>query len=403
MNTRHDIAEILRVTEEFNSIKDLDALLDHILLVARRFTGADAGSIFLRNGDALTFSYVQNDTLFRDPTGSKRHLYTGYDLPISEKSIAGYVAKNREILRIADAHNLDPALPCQFNQSFDEQTQYRTVSLLTLPLCSQGANLTGVLQMINKQEAPGRVVPFTEEDEKFGKYFAGSAAMAIDRARMTRELILRMIRMAELRDPKETAAHVNRVGAYAIELYDYWARRHGVADEEIRKLKDHLRIAAMLHDVGKVGISDLILKKPGRLDPEERAVMQYHAIYGARLFRDHTSELDRMSAEISLNHHEKWDGTGYPGSIGDIYARDAGMGTGKKGEEIPVLGRIVALADVYDALICRRCYKDPWPEEKVLETIRQDTGTHFDPEIVEAFFAIQDTLNAIREKYRDAE
>lgn len=400
MIEKPDLAEVLHASEEINALHDLDALLDRVLLEARRFLRADAGSIFLRNENRLTFSYVQNDTLFRDPSGSKKHLYEQIEIEIVETSIAGYVAKTKSPLRIADAYAIDSALPYRFNSSIDERTRYRTRSILTLPLLSHGAHLSGVLQVINKS-GTGGVVPFSEEDERLGNHFARSAALAIERARTTRELILRMIRMAELRDPKETGPHVNRVGSYSIELYDRWAGVHGVSGSEIKRTKDNLRMASMLHDVGKIGIPDAILKKPGRLDDAERAVMQFHSIYGARLFQNQTSDLDRMAAEICLNHHEKWDGTGYPGKAGDIYASDVGMGPGKRGEEIPILGRITALADVYDALSCRRCYKDPWPEEKVIGIIREDSGRHFDPEVVEAFFSLQDTFGAIRERYKD--
>jgi response regulator RpfG family c-di-GMP phosphodiesterase len=129
--------------------------------------------------------------------------------------------------------------------------------------------------------------------------------------------------------------------------------------------------------------------------------MQWHVIFGARFFENSTSDLDIMSAEIALNHHEKWNGGGYPGKIDNIYRNDLHMGAGKQDGEIPLYARIVALADVYDALISRRTYKEPLPEEKTLEIIRQESGRHFDPEVVEAFFSIYDVIVAIREKYQE--
>jgi HD-GYP domain-containing protein (c-di-GMP phosphodiesterase class II) len=162
-----------------------------------------------------------------------------------------------------------------------------------------------------------------------------------------------------------------------------------------------LRIAAMLHDVGKVAISDLVLKKNGPLSQEEFAQMKGHVILGARLFTDSTSDWDDMAAEIALNHHEKWDGTGYPGKVADIFADDWSSGPGKKEIEIPLTARIVALADVYDALTSERIYKDEWPEEKVLQHIRDQKGKHFDPELVDIFFSIYDVLRAIKDKYSE--
>ena len=229
---------------------------------------------------------------------------------------------------------------------------------------------------------------------------------------MTRSIILRMNRMAEMRDPKETGAHVNRVAGYAAEIYDRWAFNRGVPERERERTKDTLKMAAMLHDVGKVAISDLILKKPARFTPEEYKIMQAHTCFGAKLFVDRQSELDIISAEVALRHHENWDGTGYPGMV-DIWAEDPisapvecgpdGNARKLKGEEIPLGGRIVAVADVYDALISKRVYKEPWDSGKVYDEIRSMSGTKFDPEIVAAFFEILPRIEEIRSRYPDAE
>jgi HD-GYP domain-containing protein (c-di-GMP phosphodiesterase class II) len=168
----------------------------------------------------------------------------------------------------------------------------------------------------------------------------------------------------------------------------------------------------MLHDVGKVAISDLILKKPARFTPEEYKIMQAHTCFGAQLFADPQSELDIISAEVALRHHENWDGTGYPGMV-DIWAEDPyaaplecapeGGPRKLKGEEIPLGGRIVAVADVYDALISKRVYKEPWDSGKVLDEIRAMSGSKFDPEIVTAFFEVLSRIEEIRSRYPDSE
>jgi response regulator RpfG family c-di-GMP phosphodiesterase len=259
------------------------------------------------------------------------------------------------------------------------------------------------MQIINPLRGDRVPASFSPKDEVVLSYFADNAAGAIERAMMTREMILRMIKMCELRDPKETGFHANRVGAYAAEVYHRWAQMQGVADDEIKRTKDLVRIAAMLHDLGKVAISDLILKKPAALTPEEYHLMKYHTIYGARLFFNRESDLDNLSAEIALNHHEYWDGTGYPGKLDDIYQDHLPLAAGKTGEEIPIAGRIVALADVYDALISQRVYKNPWPEEMTVDYLKAQAGKQFDPEVVEAFFAIYDVVTAIKEKYREEE
>ena len=166
----------------------------------------------------------------------------------------------------------------------------------------------------------------------------------------------------------------------------------------------------MLHDVGKVGITDIILKKPGRLTPEEYQIMQYHTVAGARLFEDPTSSLDQLAGEIALNHHERWDGRGYPGYL-DVntnhpiegYTTQDGNPRGKLEDEIPLFGRIVAIADVYDALCSSRSYKEPWSEEKALAEIKIQAGKMFDPELVKLFFSIQDLIGAIKQRYPESE
>lgn len=396
------VLTILKTTDEVNQLKDVDTILDKILYESRRFANADAGSIFLVEKDSLIFSFVQNDTLFKSE-GANAALYQNFGIPISEQSIVGYVAKTRQSLAIDDAYELDPTLPFSFNKSFDEKSGYRTTSMLTIPLIAQESRLVGVMQLINAKNDMGKVVPFDQEARTYIPLFCNNASVAIERGIMNRELILRMMQMAELRDPTETGAHVQRVGAYCAEIYGTWASRRKHSAKDIKKVRDNLRLAAMLHDVGKVGIPDAILKKPGKLDDEEFAVIKTHTIHGARLFNNLTSDLDRMSMEIALCHHEKWEGFGYPGvSYEDVWNEEVKIGDNpRKGEDIPLGARICAVADVYDALASPRSYKDPFPEEKCLSILESDAGTHFDPEIVEIFIEIFDVIKAIKTKYTE--
>ncbi len=395
------LTSLLSVTEDLIHVNDLDTLLDKLLYEARRSTGADAGTVFLVKGGRLRFAYVHNDSLFKDRAQTK-YYYVDLEIPIDDSSLAGYVANNGRSLAIDDVYDIPAEAPYRFNRDFDRSSGYRTRSVLTVPMHTGNGKVVGVLQLINAQDAGGRVIPFSERHLALVNFFANNAAIAVERAMMTRELILRMIKMAELRDPRETGAHVNRVGAYAAEIYEAWAVKQGVRGDERHKTRDLLRVAAMLHDVGKVAISDTILKKPGRLDEAEFHTIKFHTIYGARLFGETTSELDQLSREIALGHHERFDGTGYPGHIDDIFDPQVTLGPGKRGEEIPLVARITALADVFDALISRRVYKDPWPEEKVLATIRHDSGSHFDPQVVDAFLEIYPVIKTIRQRYPDA-
>jgi len=393
-------SKILNIMDKLYHIKDVHALLDAVLLQARQLTKADAGSIYLVENDVLKFSYIHNDTLFGAP-GVNRYLYASHTLAVDNHSLAGYVALTGKPLIMDDVHHIPAGMPFTFNDFFDQLSGYRTQSILAVPLVTSNNKTVGVMQLINPLNDHKEPSAFTLRDQLVLSYFANNAAAAIERAMMTREIILRMIKMCEMRDPKETGVHANRVGAYAAEVYHQWSLKRGIADDDIKRTKDLLRIAAMLHDLGKVAISDLILKKPGRLDSEEFRIMQYHTIHGARLFQNQESDLDVLSAEIALNHHERWDGRGYPGKIDDIFQDQVPMGEGKKGEEIPIAGRIVALADVYDALMSRRVYKGPWSEKTTLSYINDQSGKLFDPEVVDAFLAIYDVIAAIREKYQE--
>ena len=212
-------------------------------------------------------------------------------------------------------------------------------------------------------------------------------------------MVLRMVELAELRDPFETGQHAKRVGAYAVELYGAWAGRHAVSPREVQKVSDALRAAAILHDVGKVAVSDAILRKPHELSYDEKVQMRLHTVHGARLFRRTSSFWDYMASEVCLGHHENWDGSGYPGQLEDIFAEKIYLGPGKKGVEIPLSARVVAIADVYDALISERAYKQEWRQEHALRYIRYQSGRKFDPELVAIFITMADLLRAIEQKY----
>ncbi len=405
-NEKQKFNTVMRLGVEFAEMKDVDVLLERILREARQLVAADAGSIYIKEDVKLKFSYTQNETMQKKLLPGKKLIYSTFTIPINNQTISGYVANTGEAVNIPDAYKLRSGLPYTFSTSYDDLSGYMTRSMLTLPLKTNRGDIIGVLQLINAKDARGRVVPFSKKDEPLILHFANMAAVAIERAQMTRAMIIRTIRMAELRDPMETGPHVNRVASYAVTVYEAWAGKQGVPAAVIEKNRDILRMAAMLHDVGKVAISDAILKKPGRLDDTEREVMKQHTIMGARLFSDRYSEFDEMAAVVALTHHEKWDGTGYPGHVnisdGKVlpgYELSDGTARPRKGQEIPVFGRLVALADVYDALGSQRAYKERWGETRVLEELNSCSGTFFDPEIVELFFSCIETIRSIGERY----
>jgi len=408
LSEKEKLEALTRLGVDLNQIQDLDILMESILTQARRFVNADAGSIYIRNNGMLHFSYTQNDTLQARLRTGQKLIYSLFEIPINGNSIAGFAAETGRPLNLPDVYRLDPTCPYHFDKEFDETADYATRSVLTIPLQTSQGDLLGILQIINALDENRKVIPFTSTDEKMMMHFASIAAVALARAQMTRTILLRMMKMAEMRDPKETGAHVNRVGGYAVEIYENWARRHQVPQKDIDKNRDMLRMAAMLHDVGKVAVSDTLLKKPGRLTAGEFETMKRHTVSGARLFLDRQSDFDDAAAQVALTHHERWDGSGYPGHFDILsdqplkeFARADGTARGKRGDEIPIYGQIVALCDVYDALSSPRVYKDAWDESKVLHQIEADAGRQFNPELVEIFFSCLDALRSIQERYQD--
>jgi len=413
--TKTDYKFIIRLDSELNQIQDFDLLLERILFEARKVVRADAGSIYItvptqegeEGNEKLAIKYSQNETIQKELPPGQKMIYSIFSVAINEKSISGYCAMTKKLINIPDMYNIPKDAPYSFYSSFDKITGYKTVSSLTIPLVSTDGRLMGVIQVMNSKDSSGKIIPFTSDDEVLITHFATNASTVLQRAYITRAMILRMIKMSELRDPKETGTHVNRVAGYAVDIYDRWAYHHKVPTEEREKFRDILKISSMLHDVGKVAISDTILKKPARFTPEEFQVMQNHTVYGASLFNDTSSPVDLLAKDIALTHHENWDGTGYPGWVdpGNGHAEkkdDDGRPLGRKGEEIPLGGRIVAIADVYDALCSKRVYKEPWNEEDVLLELRKLSGSKFDPELVDIFFEIQPNIKHTRERYPDS-
>ena len=215
---KEKINRLLQFGVEINQVADLDLLIEKILSEARELLNADAGSLYIRNENNLNFSYAQNETLQKKLPPNKKLIYTTFSMPITNNSIAGFVANNGSILNIPDAYKISESVPFSFDGSYDKISGYHTQSMLTLPMKNTRSQIIGVLQLINAKDDKDKIVPFREEDEPIVQHLTMYAANAIERAQMTRTTIMRMISMAELRDPKETGPHVNRVATYAVEL-----------------------------------------------------------------------------------------------------------------------------------------------------------------------------------------
>ncbi len=192
------------------------------------------------------------------------------------------------------------------------------------------------------------------------------------------EVIRRLGRAAEYRDDM-TGYHIIRMSRYSQLL----ALAAGMGEKEAEVLLN----ASPMHDIGKIGIPDNVLLKPGKLDLEEWKIMQTHVDIGVEILSGSNSALMDMAAEVAQNHHEKWDGSGYPCAL--------------TGENIPLTGRVVAVADVFDALTTERPYKKAWPIEEAIEFLKDQSGKHFDPRLVELFLEILPDILAVREQYSE--
>lgn len=276
-----------------------------------------------------------------------------------EAGFVGHSLSSGEPLLVEDAY-----LDDRFDRRSDEKTHYHTTSVLAVPLKNSDGAVMGVFQAINKQ---GENKFFTQDDLERLSLTAVYSAKTVESTMLNAELeatqreIIHILGDASEYRSQETGDHIQRVAEVAYNI----ARLYGLPESDCEKI----RLAAPMHDLGKIGIPDAVLNKPGRLSATEYAVMKTHSVIGREMLRSSKRKLLRFAAEIAGSHHERWDGSGYP--------------DGLKGEEIPLAGRICAIADVLDALSCPRCYKEAWPEEEVRAEFVKQRGAQFQAELVD--------------------
>jgi HD-GYP domain-containing protein (c-di-GMP phosphodiesterase class II) len=275
---------------------------------------------------------------------------------------------------VADVYK-DP----RFNPEIDRRTGYRTKSVLAAPMFNAKDHVIGVFQVLNRKNGKS----FDQLDEEVLALLADQASGHVENAQLyqevrkaTQETIIRLAAAVEFKD-HDTRAHLWRMSQYSAIV----AREMGFDPE----WAENLRLAAPMHDIGKIGVPDAILNKPGKLTPEEWVEMKKHPQHGAEILKDSENELMQMSATVALCHHEKWDGSGYP--------------RGLKGDEIPIEARIATIADVFDALTSKRIYKPQFSLEETLSIIRADSGKHFDPQVVDAFLRALPKITPIMEMF----
>ncbi len=342
---------IVRISNE----RDVDRLLISLADMGRDLVSADRCTVWLVDKKA--------DKIWTRVA----HGIDRIEIPLS-KGIAGYVAESGEHLVINDAYKDD-----RFDQQVDIATGYHTRNILALPVEDSKGEILGVYQAINKMTGNKK---FTKQDLEHLLLAASYTGRQLEALALQeeiestqREIILTLAETGEMRS-KETGNHVKRVAEYSQIL----AEAYGLDPENVKLLKD----ASPMHDIGKIAIPDSILLKPSRLTDDERSEMEAHTTLGYEMLKHSDRELLKAAALVAVQHHEKWDGTGYP--------------KGLKGEEIHIFGRLIAIADVFDALICKRVYKDPWPIDKIIGMFTEESGKEFDPKVVETFLQVKDKM-----------
>ncbi|GAB4154125.1 MAG: HD domain-containing protein [Planctomycetota bacterium] len=384
------LRRLLELATAITAEADLDRLLELILKAGVELTLADAGSVYVREGDKLFFRTALNKTLSkRDRKSLTQNFGKSVSIPISEKSLAGFVAMKAESLNIPDAYSIPPERPFSHNKEFDIANKYECHSMLLSPLRNHRDEVVGVIQLINARYVSGQSPwqPFNEEDEKLIQSLSSLAGTALTKSILVTELYetykLVMTRMALAVEQREsdpdTLVHIYRISDYAVEVADALG-----LDSNFKK---YILDAAPMHDIGKQCIPDAILFKPGKLTPEEFDVVKRHTLYGCRLFENMEEPIAKFAYNICRHHHEKVNGVGYP--------------DGLAGDAIPLEARIVAVVDVFDALATDRVYKKAMPVEKCLDILNNDSGSHFDAEIVRAFVSRLPKMLAIRERYEE--
>jgi putative two-component system response regulator len=341
LDSARELVDAIQRLSLARSVEDVQVI---VRTAARRLTGADGATFVLRDGSDCC--YVDEDAI--------SPLWKGQRFPM-RACISGWAMMNREPAVIEDIY-LDERIP------HDAYRPTFVKSLAMVPI----RTLAPIGAIGNYWAARHR--PSAEEVEVL-QALADSTAVAMENVRVYQELddarletLQRLALAAEYRDDA-THEHGRRVARTTALL----AERLGLAPSEVTLLAQ----AAPLHDIGKLAVSDTVLLKPGRLTRAERAQIRGHAAAGAALLAGSTSVVLRLAHEIALTHHEWWDGGGYP--------------SGLRGEAIPLSGRIVALADVFDALTHERPYKPAWPAEEAAAELQRLAGRQFDPRVVEAF------------------
>ena len=347
----------LRLLVEFgtriSSELHLDKLLDTIAQQITQMLDVGRCAIYLKD--------EEKNELWSKIAQGKGLEHTEIRIPLNGEGFISLAARTGQTINLPNAYE-----DARFSIDVDIVTAFRTHSTIAVPLKNNSGEVLGVFQASNKSDG----TPFDKNDEGLLRLLATLASGSIEIAKLYQEVrvaqletIYRLAVTAEYRDQQDTRQHLKNISIISYLL----ALAMGMSKADAELIKN----ASPLHDIGKVALADNILLKPGKLTPEEFEIMKSHTIYGGRILEGAHSKVLQMAHKMSLYHHEKWDGTGYP--------------KGLREEEIPLEARIVTVADVFDALCVFRVYKKAWRTEEALSYILEESGKSFDPHIVAAF------------------
>lgn len=350
-----DLTEKLHTLMEFsaliNSSLDTSLVRQRAIEASTRLLDADAGSLLLVDQD-------RSELYFEVATGEKGDKLKEMRLKIGE-GIAGWVAQTGEPVIVDDVHE-DP----RFCSVADHISDYRTHTLLAVPVRA-GGRIIGVLQAVNKISGT-----FTPEDRDLLMSLAHQVAPAIENAlmyEMMRETFYGVsLALAEALEKRDyyTGGHTNRVSSYCMAI----AGQLGLSEKEM----ETLWLSSILHDVGKIGVLDHVLQKPGRLDEKEFEIMSRHSQYGSEIL-SHIKSLRDIVPGVRA-HHEQFNGTGYPDGLAS--------------DEIPLIARIISVADAFDAMTSDRPYRKALSRKEAFAELERNKGKQFDPDVVSAFLAV---------------
>jgi len=372
------LESLLHVGVNLAAIEDLPTVLHMVLREARRMARAEAGNVYLRQGVGLRLAFTQNARLAPDEMAGKLTEQMG---SVSANSLVGFVAATGRPMNIPDSHHLPGGAPFRISRNLDAATGYRSQSILAVPMKLVEGECVGVIEVINHLDAGGHVGPFPDDRAAALDLLAFMAAGAIHNAlarehtkRANLNLIVDLSVAAEC-GGDDTAGHILRVS----EVSALIAKTLHLPARQV----EVIRFASTMHDIGNIGVPEDILHKPGLLGEDERDLMQRHAEIGAEVVPHPLNDVVEAACTVALTHHERWDGTGYP--------------DGLAGDDIPLIGRIVTLADVFDALLSPRPYRQAHSWEEAIRIVHDETGKHFDPHVTRAFY---DCLDDVAEVYR---